>query len=189
MPRKTWLQRQTRRYGKHAGTPTRLVVKLQRPGLPPGRDIKPPRISRSAPVAAVSIMSTKIVVIGPILISIRTLQLSMRNLPWGFDTTIRLGDGISKSVTWIQLWRRMTAGQACNESGPGWTILLVCRANLWAASGQYRAAEIPPNTVAAIPRSELTLPCISRHINDIVRSVSQIRTLAVKSSTNSVGRQ
>jgi hypothetical protein len=83
-----------------------------------GRDIRPPRISRSAPVAEVSIMSTRIVIIGPILILIRTLRLSMRNLPWGFDTTIRLGDGISKSVTWIQLWRRMTAGQACNENGP-----------------------------------------------------------------------
>jgi hypothetical protein len=68
-------------------------------------------------------------------------------------------------------------------------ILLVCRTNLWAASGRYRAAEIPPNTVAAIPRSELTLPCISRHINEIVGSMSQIRTLALKSFTSSVGRQ
>jgi hypothetical protein len=102
-------------------------------------------------------MSTRIVFIGPILILIRTLRLSMRNLPWGFDTTILLGDGISKSVTWIQLWRRMTVVQACSESGPGWTSLLDFRANLWAASGQYRAAEIPPYTVAAILRSALTL--------------------------------
>ena len=142
MPRKTWLQRQRRLSERPAGTPTRLVVNLRRPELAQGRDIRPPRISRSAPVAASSIMSTRIVFIGPILILIRTLRLSMRNLPWGFDTTIRLGDGISKNVTWIQLCRRMTAVQACNESGPGWTILLDFRADLWAASGQYRAAEI-----------------------------------------------
>ena len=41
--------------------------------------------------------STRIVFIGPTLILIRTLRLSMRNLPWGFDTTMRLGDGISKN--------------------------------------------------------------------------------------------
>jgi hypothetical protein len=113
----------------------------------------------------------------------------MRNFPWGFDTTVRLGDGISKRVTWIPLYRDMTAGQACNESGLGRRILLDCRADLWAASGRYRAAEIPPYTVAAILRSERTLLCISRHINEIVGSVSQIQTLAVKSFTSSVGRQ
>ncbi len=43
--------------------------------------------------------------------------------------------------------------------------------------------------VYVIPRSELTLPCISRHINAIVGSVSQIWTLAVKSFTSSVERQ
>ncbi len=127
--------------------------------------------------------------IGPILTSIRTLRLSMRNLPWGFDTTVRLGDGISKSVTWIQLCPEMTAAQACNESDPGRTSLLDCRADLWAASGRYRAAEIPPYTVAAILRSERTLPCMSRHTNEIVGSASQIQTLAVKSFTSSVGRQ
>ncbi len=56
-------------------------------------------------------------------------------------------------------------------------------------SGKYLGAEIPPYTVAAILQSELTLPCISRHINEIVGSVSQIQTLAVKSFTSSDGRQ
>jgi hypothetical protein len=174
---------------KHAGTPTRPVVNRRHPGLPRGRDIKPPLIGRSVPVAAVSIMSTQIVVIGPIFTSIRTLRLSMRNLPLGFDTTVRSGDGISKSVTWIQLCRGMTAEQACNESGPGRTNRLDCRADLWAASGRYPAAEIPSFTVAAILRSARTLPCISRHINEIVGSVSQIWTLPVKSFTSSFGRQ
>ena len=86
--------------------------------------------------------STRIVFIGPTLILIRTLRLSMRNLPWGFDTTMRLGDGISTNVTWIHLCRRRTEVQACNESGRGWSILLDFRANLWAASDLYRAAEI-----------------------------------------------
>ena len=171
------------------GTPTRLVVNLRRPELAQGRDSRPPRISRSATVAGFSIMSTRIILIGPILILIRTLRLSMRNLPWGFDTTIRLGDGISKNVTWIKPWRRTTAGQACSESGPGWTSLLDFWENLRAVSDQYRAAEIPPYTVAVILRSELTPQCISRHINEIVGSVRPIATLAVKSFTSSVGRQ
>jgi hypothetical protein len=141
------------------------------------------------PVAAFLIMSTRIVFIGLTLILIRTLRLSMRNPPWGFDITIRLGDGISKNVTWIQLCPKTIEVRACNESGHGWTILLGFRANLLAASGQYRAAEIPPNTVAAIPRSKLTLPCMSRHINAIVGSVSQVRTLAVESFTISVEKQ
>ena len=37
--------------------------------------------------------SARIVFIGPTLILIRTLRLSMRNFPWEFDTTMRLGDG------------------------------------------------------------------------------------------------
>ena len=68
-------------------------------------------------------------------------------------------------------------------------MMLDCQADLSAASGRYRAAEIPPFTVAAILRSERTLPCISRHINAIVGSLSQIRTLAVKSFTSSLGRR
>ena len=86
--------------------------------------------------------STRIVFIGPTLILIRTLRLSMRDLLWGFDTTIRLGDGISKNVTWIHLCRRRAEVQACNEGGRGWSILLDFWANLWAASDLYRAAEI-----------------------------------------------
>jgi hypothetical protein len=97
--------------------------------------------------------------------------------------------GISKNAAWIQLCRRTIEVQACNESGHGWTILVGFRANLLAVSGRYRAAEIPPNPAAAILRSELTLPGISRLINAIVGSVSQIRTLAVKSFTIIVVRQ
>ncbi len=186
MPRKTWLQRQRLLLERHAGTPTRLVVNLRHPELAHGRDSRPPPLSRNAPVAAFSIMSTRIVFIGPILILIRTPRLSMRNPPWGFNITIRLGDRILKNVTWIELCRRTIEVQACNESGHCWTILLGFRANLWAVSGRYRAAEIPPYTVAGIRRSEQTLPCISRHINAIGVSVSQIRTLAVKNFTNSV---
>ena len=190
MPRRTWLRRQRRFSERLAGTPMRLVVSLRRPGLEQENDSKPPPIDRSVPVAAVSIMSTSLVFIGPILILIRTLRLSMRNLPWGFDTTMLcLGDGISKNVTWIQLWRKMTAVQACRESGHVWKNQLDCRANLWAASGQFREAEIPPFTVAAILRSRLTLRCIFRHINEIVGSGSQIPTLAVKRFTSSVGRK
>ena len=33
-------------------------------------------------------------------------------------------------------------GGSINENVPGWTILLDFRANLWAAGGRYRAAEI-----------------------------------------------
>ena len=61
--------------------------------------------------------------------------------------------------------------------------------SLLEANGRYRAAESPPNTVAAIPRSERTLPCISRRINAIVGLVSRIWTPAVRSSTISVERQ
>ena len=189
MPRKTWLRGQRLLYERHASTTTRRVAKRRRLERVQSGDSRPPPISRSAPVAAFSIMSTKIVFIGPTLILIRTLRLSMRNPPWGFDIKVRLGDGISKSVTWIQLCKRTIGVQACSESGHGWTILPGFRANLLVANGPYRAAEIPPNTVAAIPWSELTLPCISRHINAIVGSVSRIRTRAVKSSTISVERQ
>ena len=189
MPRKTWLRRQRRFSERLAGTPMRLVVSLRRPGLAHESDIKPPPIDRSVPVAAVTIMSTSLVVIGPTLILIRILRLSMRNLQRGFDTTMRLGDGISKNVTWIPLWQSMTAVQACRENGPVWKSLLDCRVNLWAASGQFRAAENPPYTVAANLRSGLTTSCISRGINEIVGSGSQIPTLAVKSFTSSVGRK
>ena len=79
-------------------------------------------------------------------------------------------------------------GGSINENVPGWTILLIFRANLWAASGRYRAAEIHPSIVAAIRRSELKLRCVSQHINEIVGSVSQIRNVAVKSFTSSVER-
>jgi len=37
--------------------------------------------------------SARIVFISPTLILIRTLRLIMRNFPWEFDTTMRLGDG------------------------------------------------------------------------------------------------
>ena len=57
------------------------------------------------------------------------------------------------------------------------------------ANGRYREAESPLSTAAAIPRSELTLPCMSRLINAIDGSVSRIRTPAVMSSTIGVERQ
>jgi hypothetical protein len=60
-------------------------------------------------------------------------------------------------------------GGSINENVSGLTILLDFRANLWVASGQYRAAEIPPYIVAAILQSELTPQCISRHINESAR--------------------
>jgi hypothetical protein len=115
---------------------------LRHPKLAQRGDSRPPPISRSPPIAAFSIMSTRIDFIGHTLILIRTLRLSMRDLLWGFDTTIRLGDGISKNVTWIHLCRRRAEVQACNEGGRGWSILLDFWANLWAASDLYRAAEI-----------------------------------------------
>jgi hypothetical protein len=87
-------------------------------------DSRPPPIS--PPIAAFSIMSTRIDFIGHTLILIRTLRLSMRDLLWGFDTTIRLGDGISKNVTWIQLCRRMTEVEASTKTSPAgrfcWTF-------------------------------------------------------------------
>jgi hypothetical protein len=186
MPRKTWLRRQRRFSERLAGKPMRLVVSLRRPGLAQGSDIRPPPIDRSVPVAAVSIMSTNLVFIGPTLISIRTLRLSMRNLPWGFDTTMRLGDGISKNVTWIPLWRRMIAVQACRESGPVWKSLLDCRAKLWAASGQFRAPRSLPSGESSV-RVDTAL-YISAHQRDR-RIGSQIPTLAVKSFTRSVVRK
>ena len=134
---------------------------LRHPKLAQRGDSRPPPISRSPPIAAFSIMSTRIDFIGHTLILIRTLRLSMRNLPWGFDTAIRLGDGISKNVTWIHLCRRRTEVQACNESGRGWSILLDFRANLWAASDLYRAAEISA--------AKLTNPSgTSRHNNQLL---------------------
>jgi hypothetical protein len=83
----------------------------------------------------------------------------------------------------------MTAVQACRESGPVWKNLLDCRANLWAASDQFRTAEIPPFTVAAILPSGLTLRCINRHINGVVGLGSLTLTLAVKRFTSGVARK
>jgi hypothetical protein len=63
------------------------------------------------------------------------------------------------------------------------------RVNLLVANGRYREAESSLSTVAAISRSERTLPCISRLINAIAGLESRIRTPAVKSSTIGVERQ
>ena len=54
----------------------RLVAKLRHPELVQSGDNMPPPISRSAPVAAFSIMSTRSVFIGSALTLIRTLRLS-----------------------------------------------------------------------------------------------------------------
>jgi hypothetical protein len=63
------------------------------------------------------------------------------------------------------------------------------RVNLLVANDRYREAESPLSTVAATPRYELTLPCISLLIYAIAGSVSRVRTPAVKSSTIGVERQ
>jgi hypothetical protein len=127
-------------------------------------------------------MPTRTVIIDSTPFSRRTLRSNMRNPPWGYDTTLSMGGDILRNGTWIRRYTRMIARQAC-------TTLPGFRGSLLVANDRYRAAETPPSTVAANPRSELTLPCISRHINAIVGSVSQIRTPAEKSSRIGVGRQ
>jgi hypothetical protein len=109
--------------------------------------------------------------------------------PVGIRYYNKYGGGISKNATWIQLCTRMIAVQACCENGHVWKILPGFRVNLLVENGRYRAVESPPKTVAAIPRSGLTLPYISRRTNAIVGSVSRIRTPAVKSSMSSLKRQ
>jgi len=135
-------------------------------------------------------MSTGSVFIGSTHSLIRTLQLSMRNPRRGSDTTIRMGGGgISRNVTWIQRCPRTIGVQAFCVNGHVKRSLPGFRVNLLVAKGLYREAESPLSTAAAIPRSELTLPCMSQLINAIVGSVSRIRTPAVKSSTIGVERQ
>ena len=174
---------------RHASTLTRPEANLLHPELAQSGDNRPPPISRSAPVAAFSIMSTRSVFIGSTLTLIRTLRLSMRNLLQISDTTISMGHDIPRNATWIQQSLKTIGVQACcvndhvKSSPPGF------RENLLVTKGLFREAESPLSTAAAILRSELTLPRMFQLINAIVGSVSRIWTPAVKSSTIGVERQ
>ena len=99
-----------------------------------------------------------------------------------------MGGGISKNATWIRRCTRTIGVQACCENIHVKRSLLGFRVNLLVANGRYCEAESPLSTAAAIPSSELTLPCISWLINAIAGSMSRIRTPAVKSSTIGVER-
>jgi hypothetical protein len=165
------------------------VANLRHPELAQSGDNRPPPISRSAPVAAFLIMSTRSIFIGSTLTLIRTLRLSMCNPLQGSDTTISMGGGISRNATWIQRCPKTIGVQACYVNGHVKRSLPGFRVNLLVAKGLYREAESPLSTAAAIPRSKLTLPCMSRLINAIVGSVSRIRTPTVNSSTIGVEKQ
>jgi hypothetical protein len=84
--------------------------------------------------------------------------LSMHNLPLGFDTTICLGDGISKNVTWIQLCRRMTAGKHATKEVPAgrfcWTVGQI--------SGQRAVGIAQPRSLPTQSRRFLGPSCHAR---------------------------
>ena len=121
--------------------------------------------------------AARIVFIGPTLILIRTLRLSMRNFPWEFDTTMRLGDGISKigstaRTTRIGIGTRNTIRGVVAE-----TLLRIVEAipgTRWETTGSARAFRGTRKKVTTVGIDVASLRLIQRGIDQTTVSVLKL---------------
>ena len=116
-------------------------------------------------------------------------RLSLLSPQWVSDITRSVGDGTSRSTTWILSCTRTIAERVCSESGFAGRSLLRCRVNPLVESGRYLGVGSPLRTVAAIPRPGQTCSRISRLTNAIAALVSRTRSPAERSSMIGVARQ
>ena len=109
-------------------------------------------------------------------------RLSLLSPQWVSDITRSVGDGTSRSTTWILSCTRTIAERVCSESGFAGRSLLRCRVNPLVESGRYLGVGSPLRTVAAIPRPGQTCSRISRLTNAIAALVSRTRSPAERRS-------
>ena len=121
--------------------------------------------------------SARIVFIGPTLILIRTLRLSMRNFPWEFDTTMRLGDGISKIRSTARTTRIGIGTRNAIRGVVAETLLRIVEAipgTRWETTGSARAFCGTRKTVKTLEIDVASLPLIQRGIDQTTVSVLKL---------------
>ena len=114
--------------------------------------------------------SARIVFIGPTLILIRTLRLSMRNFPWEFDTTMRLnwGDGKLKIGSTARTTARARIGIGTRKLAAirgvvAETLLRIVeatRGTRWKTTGSAQAFRGTRKTVKTLEIDVASLPLI-----------------------------